>query len=140
VRRTVIDPAPAVARINVTPIIDVALVLVIVLLITAPMIAMSDMDVTLPHAKTRSIESDARINVTVGMDGSLAFDDIDVTAGHLGGMIAGRIEEDGDDLIVVVRADEGVSYDIVEDILRIARQAGARRLGIATQQTGKVKP
>jgi biopolymer transport protein ExbD len=55
-------------------------------------------------------------------------------------MIAGRIEEDGDDLIVVVRADEGVSYDIVEDILRIARQAGARRLGIATQQTGKVKP
>jgi biopolymer transport protein TolR len=139
VRRSVIDPAPQVARINVTPIIDVALVLVIVLLITAPMIAVSDMDVKLPHAKTRSIESDARINVTVGMDGSLAFDELNITAGQLGRMIAERIAKDGDDLMVVVRADEGVSYDIVEDILRISRESGARRLGIATQQSGKVK-
>ena len=128
------------ARINVTPIIDVALVLVIILLITAPMIAVSDMDVALPHAKTRSIPDDARINVTVGLDGSLALDERDITVAQLSGMIARRIEEDGDDLMVVVRADEGVPYDIVETVLKAARVSGALRLAIATRQYGKKKP
>jgi len=99
----------------------------------------SDLDVTLPHAKTRSIASDARINLTVGMDGELAFDDKNIRVSQLSGMIAGRIEKDGDDLMVVVRADEGVSYHIVEDIMRIARESGAKRLGIATQQSDKVE-
>jgi biopolymer transport protein TolR len=138
-KRTVIDPAPTVARINVTPIIDVALVLVIVLLITAPMIAVSDMDVALPHAKTRSIESDARVNVTLGRAGELAVDDVDIVERQLAGMISERLAQDGDDLIVVVRADEGVSYDAVERILKTARGAGAVRLGIATQQANRGK-
>ena len=135
-KRNIIEPAPQVARINVTPIIDVALVLVIVLLITAPMIAVSDIDVSLPHAKTRSIESDARVNVTLGRTGELAVDDRDVTAAQLPGLIADRVREDGDDIIVVVRADEGTDYDHVERILKIARESGARRLGIATRQSG----
>jgi biopolymer transport protein TolR len=137
--RNVIDQAPQVARINVTPIIDVALVLVIVLLITAPMIAVTDMDVALPHAKTRSIEDDARVNVTLGRSGEMAVDDRDIAPAELPGMIAKRIAEDGDDLIVVVRADEGVTYDDVERILKTARGAGARRLAIATRQSGKGK-
>lgn len=136
-KRTIIDPAPTVARINVTPIIDVALVLVIILLITAPMIAVSDMSVALPHAKTRSIESDARINVTLSRAGDLAIDDVDIVAGQLAGLISERIARDGDDLIVVVRADEGVPYDAVEGILKTARGAGATRLGIATQQANR---
>lgn len=126
-----------VARINVTPIIDVALVLVIILLITAPMIAVSDMDVSLPHAKTRSVESDARVNVTLGRDGELAVDDVDIAEGQLAAMISGRLAEDGDDLIVVVRADEGVPYDAVERVLKVSRAAGATRLGIATRQAEK---
>jgi biopolymer transport protein TolR len=135
--RKVIDSAPVVARVNVTPIIDVALVLVIILLITAPMIAVSDMDVSLPHAKTRSIESDARVNVTLGLDGRLAVEDIDIVEGQLAGMISQRLKETGDDLIVVVRADEGVQYDAVERVLKTARGVGVRRLGIATQQANR---
>lgn len=134
-KRSIIDPAPTVARINVTPIIDVALVLVIILLITAPMIAVSDMEVALPHAKTRSIDSDARINVTLSRDGALVVDETDVTESRLGAMIAGRLESGGDGLVVVVRADEGVPYDAVERILKTARRAGASRLAIATRQS-----
>jgi biopolymer transport protein ExbD len=135
VKRTIIDQAPTVARINVTPIIDVALVLVIILLITAPMIAVSDMEVSLPHAKTRSIESDARINVTLGRDGALAVDEADISPSQLRGVIAARLDSDGGDLIVVVRADEGVPYNAVERVLKTARGAGASRLAIATRQS-----
>lgn len=131
------DPAPTVARIIVTPIIDVALVLVIVLLVTAPMIAVTDVDVTLPAAKTRSVESHERVNITLGLGGELAVDDSDIRPAQLPSMIATKIKEHGDGLMVVVRADEGVPYEAVERLLKTARRAGAKRLAIATRQRGE---
>ena len=135
-RNSLVELAPTVAKINVTPIIDVALVLVIILLITAPMITVSDMPISLPTAQTRSAESDARINVTLGLDGHLAVDELVIAHAELFAFIAQRIQTDGDALMVVVRADEGVSYEAVQNILKEARRAGARRLGIATKQPG----
>jgi len=133
-RKPLVEPAPTVSRINVTPIIDVALVLVIILLITAPMIAVTDTQIALPAAKTRSVESDARINVTIGLDGVIAVDDKDVSRGEMFGMIARRIDTEGTKLLIVIRADEGVAYDAVQELLKDARNAGARRLAIATRQ------
>jgi len=135
-RKPLVELAPTVARINVTPIIDVALVLVIVLLITAPMIAVSDMHIQLPAARTRSVESDARVNITLGLDGAIAVDDMDVTRSQMFAMLAEKIDLEGTGLLVVVRADEGVSYQAVEEVLKDARGAGARRLAIATRQPG----
>ena len=136
-RKPLVEQAPIVARINVTPIIDVALVLVIILLITAPMIAVTDMQIQLPAAKTRSVESDARVNVTLGLDGTIAVDDKDVSRSQMFGMIARRIDTDGTGLLIVVRADEGVSYAAVQDLLKDARNAGALRMAIATRQPGE---
>ena len=65
-KQPLFEPAPTVARINVTPIIDVALVLVIILLVTAPMISNSDMDVDLPQVQTRAPEDEVRMSVTMG--------------------------------------------------------------------------
>jgi len=135
-KKPLVEQAPIAARINVTPIIDVALVLVIVLLITAPMIAVSDMQIALPSAKTRSTSSDARINITLGLSGEVAVDEESINPASLGFIIANRIASDGEDVIVIVRADEGVPYDNVEVLLREARAAGAKRLAIATRQPG----
>jgi biopolymer transport protein TolR len=133
-KKPLVEQMPIAARINVTPIIDVALVLVIILLITAPMIAVSDMPIALPSAKTRSTSSDARINVTLGLSGEVAVDEETINPAALRYIIANRIESDGEDIIIVVRADEGVPYANVEVLLREARAAGARRLAIATRQ------
>lgn len=138
-KKPIVEDTSTVMRINVTPIIDVALVLVIILLITAPMIAVSDVNVELPKAKTRSVESDARVNITLGRGGELAVDDKDIPRGQLASLISRRIADDGDNLIVVVRADEGVTYAAVEEVLKETRSAGAKRLAIATQQRGNGK-
>ena len=69
------DTSTPVAKINVVPIIDVALVLVIILMVTAPMIAVSDLDIELPKAKTRSMEGGDRISVTLDSKGRLAVDE-----------------------------------------------------------------
>jgi biopolymer transport protein TolR len=129
-----------VARINVTPIIDVALVLVIILLITAPMIAASKLEIDLPEAGTRSIEDDARFCVTVDRDGRIAVDEDVVGRSELGRVLRQRIDATGsDEILVVVRADAGVSYALVHEILNETRSAGARRIAIAARQRGKVE-
>jgi biopolymer transport protein ExbD len=116
------------------PIIDVALVLVVILLITAPMITVRDLDITLPQAETRGAEDELRISVTLGEDGLLAVDEELVSLSRLGDALASRIAKIDKDVLVVVRADAGASYETVQEILRQARAAGARRLAIATRQ------
>ncbi|MDH3215446.1 MAG: biopolymer transporter ExbD [Candidatus Krumholzibacteria bacterium] len=137
--KRLIQPAPTIAGINVTPIIDVALVLVIILLITAPMISASNMEINLPEAQARSIEDEVRISVTIGKGGELAVDEDQVTPDALIAAIAARIEASKDkDILVVVRADETASYEIVRKILKDTRKAGAKRIAIATRQRGRL--
>ena len=77
------EKMPTVARINVTPSIDVALVLVIILLITAPMMSVSSMEIDLPEAKTRSIEDEVRVSITVDSNGRIAVDEDELGHGAL---------------------------------------------------------
>ncbi len=138
-RPLITEKMPTIARINVTPIIDVALVLVIILLITAPMIAASDLDVDLPQARSRSIEDEVRVSITVDKDGRIAVDENLIEWSSLGGVLRKRMDAaESDNILVVVRADAGTSYTVVHDVLKRARSAGARRIAIATRQRGKV--
>jgi len=132
-RKPVVDQAPPVARINVTPIIGVALVLVIILLITAPMLTVRDMGVELPEAKTRGPEDEARMAITVGLDGQVALDEDLVPRELLADAIRARLAEH-ENMLVVVRADHESPYVDVEDLLRIAREAGAKHIAVATRQ------
>ncbi len=132
-----IQHTSTVAKINVTPIIDVALVLVIILMVTAPMIAVSDVDVELPPARTRSVQSDARVTLTMGLHGELAVDDTDVNFSDMPTMLAKRLGEKNGDTMVVIRADEGVSYASVQMLIAAAKAAGGKRIAIATRQRGE---
>jgi len=134
-KRIQAETSNTIAKVNVTPIIDVALVLVIILMITAPMIAVSDVDVKLPEAATRNLEGHDRISITLGAAGELAVDDKDITIGQLQGEIAARLT-DRDDVIVVIRADRAVTYGAVKQIVEVARAAGATRIAVGTQQRG----
>jgi biopolymer transport protein ExbD len=135
-KRLYIEKSQTIAKVNVTPIIDVALVLVIILMITAPMIAVSDVDVQLPRAQTRNLEGHDRISITLGAQGELAVDETNLTLPDLRGAVAARLKEHDSNVIVVVRADERLSYEAVRTIVREARAAGAARIAVGTQQRG----
>ena len=127
------------STINVTPIIDVALVLVIILLVTAPMMSVSDLPVRLPVARTRGAEDQRNLSVTLGADGSLAVDDRRVAPGELRAAVSARLSHPGEsDLLVVVRADADAPYARVRTLLADCRAAGATRLAIATRQDAEV--
>jgi biopolymer transport protein TolR len=129
-----------ITKVNVTPIIDVALVLVIILIVTAPMLSAADLPVELPEARTREAENQANISVTLARDGALAVDDRLVTPLELGPAIAARLADEGADVLVVVRADAEAPYARVRAVLDEARGAGARRLAIATRQKMEATP
>ena len=134
----ILQPAPTMTRINLTPIIDVALVLVIILLITAPMLVTTDIDVRLPEAVTRGVEDEVRLSITVGKTGEMAIEDDRIAPDQLNAALHARLSQLRDvDVLVVVRADAGTSHEVVWRVLRDARGAGATRLAIATQQHGR---
>ena len=127
--------AEMITRPNMTPLIDVALVLVIILLVTAPMLSVADLPVNLPQAVTREAEDERNVSITLGADGRLAVDDHVVTHEALTQVLAQCLEKPGNkNVLVVVRADSGAPFSEVRLLLEQARAAGAARIAIATRQ------
>ena len=124
-----------IAQINMTSLIDVSLLLVLILLVTAPLLSVADLPVDLPQARTREAESERNVSVSYSAFGEVALDDQILPLEDLRLALAARLAEPGNqDLLVVVRADSHASYVEVEHLLREARAAGATRLAVATRQ------
>jgi len=125
-----------ITRVNVTPIIDVALVLVIILLVTAPMLSVADLPVNLPAAHTREAENQRNVSITLSSGGHVAVDEEVVERSALRAKLAAKLRQPGNEgVLVVVRADAGAPYSAVRELLAEARAAGAKRLAIATRQS-----
>jgi biopolymer transport protein ExbD len=133
--RSFVPRQTLITKVNVTPIIDVALVLVIILLVTAPLLSVADLPVNLPQAQTRESEDERNMSLTLSSRGELALDDHIVSRNDLLAALRARLERQGNEnVLVVVRADTDAPYGAVRELLETARTAGARRLAIATRQ------
>ena len=130
-----IAPHYVITKVNVTPIIDVALVLVIILLVTAPLLSVADLPVDLPQARTREAEDERNVSITLSSTGRLAVDDKIVTREELDRYLRSKLAQNGNEnVLVVVRADSGAPYSAVRSLLNQAKADGATRLAIATRQ------
>ena len=120
-------------RVNLTPVIDVALVLVIILLVTAPMLAVAELGLTLPEARTVRFGDENRINISLGKDGRVAIGEKivprDLFVRELSSALSERAE---DSPLVVVRADTAMSHGLVRTLMDDATAAGATRIAFAT--------
>lgn len=123
-------------KVDVTPIIDVALVLVIILLITAPMLSVADMDLDLPAAHSRDGEEPSHVTITLDRHGAVAVDEtVLASLADLPAELHRRLDgEEADERLVVVRADAGLPHTLVREVMDKAREGGAVRLGLATRQ------
>jgi biopolymer transport protein ExbD len=135
-RRRIVPRPELITRVNVTPIIDVALVLVIILLVTAPMMSVSDLPVDLPQARTREAEDERNLSITIAASGQLAVDEDAIGPEALKPMLERRLSEPGNqEILVVVRADTSTAFSVIRNTLEVARSAGAQRIAIATRQS-----
>ena len=120
------------ADINVTPMVDVMLVLLIVFMITAPMLA-TGVSVTLPKTKAEQMQTEKErpLVVTVDKDEKyyVGMEDTPVALGDLADMMK-ALAENNMDKRVYVRADEKVPYGAVVNVLALLQQAGFKNAGL----------
>ena len=128
------DDDEIVSGINVTPLVDVCLVLVIIFMVTAPILSDPAIKVILAKAHTREGEEKDKITVTLGKDGQMAIDDkIFKTLLDIENELKVRVLE-SDSKLVVLRADQDALHGRLTDLMAIAKTAGALSMTIATDQ------
>lgn len=118
-----------VSEINVTPFVDVMMVLLIIFMVTAPMMD-SGLDVDLPQAKqVDNLPTDAdHLVLTVREDGALFLDTYQVQLEELETRLSMLVKDKGRALFL--QADKSVPYGIVVDVMGRIKAAGIERLGV----------
>jgi biopolymer transport protein TolR len=121
----------ALSEINVTPLVDVMLVLLIIFMIAAPMLT-TGVDVELPKAEAPRMDIDEEVPViTVHRDQRLFLFEEEVSLDVLRERLATdkRVQSVDE---VFVQADEQVPYGVVAQVLALVRQAGIGKMGLVT--------
>ena len=121
------------AEINVTPLVDVMLVLLIIFMVTAPMLSQG-LEVELPQAEGKSFElaSSEPAKITIGANGAVYVDgspvgsrDLEMTLGTM--LRSRRIKR------ALLEADQAVPYGQVVKVLDVMNRAGVEQLGMMTE-------
>ena len=117
--------------INVTPFVDVMLVLLVIFMVTAPMM-MQGVDVTLPEATAKPLVAQKdNLIITVDKDGQVHINDFAVDTDFLKEKLA-KILENRTDREVYFRADKSVPYGVVVKVMAEIKAAGVEKLGMVT--------
>jgi biopolymer transport protein TolR len=119
------------SEINVTPLVDVMLVLLIVFMVTAPMLQ-TGVDVDLPDAKAQTIEDDAgKLIVTVTKDKRVFLGKMEIPLPEVEKLLKenAKLKADGE---AYLHADTTLPYGEVVKVMSIMKLAGARNLALVT--------
>ncbi|MEX0804831.1 MAG: protein TolR [Candidatus Binatia bacterium] len=125
-----------ISQINVTPLVDVMLVLLVIFMVTAPIIQQG-VQVNLPQARTGAITgSDDLLVVSIAKTGKIYLNDNVMTLDELGTKLR-AIRKNQADKQVYVRADQDVLYGTVMKTIAELKQAGIDRVGMVTRPTSE---
>jgi biopolymer transport protein ExbD len=121
--------APAMSEINVTPLVDVVLVLLLVFMVTAPMMSRS-IDVSLPVADQPENIPEERLTVSINADARVYVGDQPVNLALLEDYLRDRLAAQSSK-VVYLRADESLIYARVIEVADKLKRAGVEQIGFA---------
>ncbi|NGZ09033.1 MAG: protein TolR [Nitrospira sp. LK70] len=122
------------AEINVIPLVDVVLVLLVIFMVTAPMLYRG-MDIKLPASASNTIKPEIRAVLTIEKDQRLYLDKDQVSVAQLELKLR-VMKEEHTDVSLYLRADRDVPYGIVVQVMDGVKKAGIEKLGMVTDPTG----
>jgi biopolymer transport protein TolR len=118
------------AEINVIPLVDVVLVLLVIFMVTAPMLYRG-LDINLPQTATNTIKPEQRVVVTVERDRQIYMDKAAVPLIELQSRLA-SLHQANAEVSVFLRADREVPYGTVVQVMDSIKKAGIDKLGMVT--------
>lgn len=122
---------PALSEINVTPFVDVMLVLLVVFLVTAPML-FRGIDVRVPRTETRTVQPEERLVLSVTKEGAIFVGEQPITLARLERVLT-SLRQRNPKAAVFLRADERAAYGAVVKVMDVVKKAGIDRLGMVTE-------
>ena len=132
-RRRGRDRRAAMAEINVTPLVDVMLVLLIIFMVTAPLLT-AGVPVDLPDSRANALPQDPQqVTISMTADGRTFLDDAEVAPGELPDRLAGLVPAGGEKPpLVTLRADRGLQYGEVMGVMGELNRAGFNSISLVT--------
>ncbi|MCI0469371.1 MAG: protein TolR [Nitrospirae bacterium] len=119
----------ALSEINVTPFVDVMLVLLVIFMVTAPLLNQG-IDVNLPQAKGKDLPTGERVSIVIKKDGNIYMNETSVSMKELAKRLSAVSKRNPE---VFLRADRAVSYGLVAEVIGEIKGAGIEKLGMVTE-------
>jgi len=126
------------AEINVTPLVDVVLVLLIIFMVTAPLMQRG-IDVDLPRTVSQTAEQEERVVVSVGKDGKVSIGDVIIPMEDLSDQIKKRIAAHENQKAVFLRADKSLRYEVIMQVMDEMKRSGVPTIGLVTEPVAEKK-
>ncbi len=124
------------AELNVTPLVDVMLVLLVIFIVTAPLIVPQSLKVNLPRTQSIAQQDQAKNGVLIiDAAGAMTFEGAAMNQAQLASVLKERA---GDEKFQLqVHSDKAVPYGVVAEIMALAQANGVSRLSFVTLSAGK---
>jgi biopolymer transport protein TolR len=123
------------SEINVTPFVDVMLVLLVIFMVTAPLLQQG-IDVNLPKAKGKEMPSEERITLIVKKGDIIYMNDNPVSLTEMGKKLKALSSSNPN---VFLKADKDVPYGFVVEVMGEIKEAGIEKLGMITEPKVSLK-
>lgn len=121
-----------VTGINVTPLVDVGLVLVIIFMVTAPLFEQPSLKVNLPQTSTNESKEKENITVTITADGRWAVNENEIAKDKLNSALKNKLNRSAEKH-VIIRVDKESLHGELLYAMRTAKSLGAQSIAIATE-------
>ncbi len=127
------DEPAIVAEINVTPLTDIFLVLLIIFMVTTTAAVNEGKNIDLPSAEVAEQTTPKGVTVQVDDEGAILINEVSVSEAELEAVLSAAVEA-AEDKVVVLKGDKRVLLGQAVNILDLAQKAGAEGIAIATQK------
>jgi biopolymer transport protein ExbD/biopolymer transport protein TolR len=122
----------ALAEINITPLVDVVLVLLVIFMLTAPVLQ-SGIQVNVPKTKTVREITEQRTVLTINKDSEVFLNDKPVNLNDLPNLLRTQASDTTRQQVIYLRADQSVSFGTFATLMDAVKQAGITNISIVTQ-------
>lgn len=122
-----------IAEINVVPLVDIILVVLIIFMVTAPLVLKPTIDINLPKAASGDASPPTPLNIAVNKDGAISLNGApstlaDVTA------YASQIAIDKPDTAAILQADRSVTLETLTAIIDVVKSAGIKKVAFSIEK------